>query len=244
MKRVSDRPRSRVPEDPTRRADQIREEIFQRAIALFEQNGFRATSMQDIADACGVTKPTIYYYFKNKYDLLATLYTVVTRDFYDMSEALVHSDLEPATKLRRLIEAQVLYSVDHWQFQKLFLQERRELKRPVRSALAARERRYEELVGQVLEEGRRQGAFRVVDSRLATLTILGLLSSVHRWARYSGLDSESLASGIVDLVAHGIAGQPGDEAAPGPKRGGIRRAPSAQRRSPRATPSPTPVHPS
>lgn len=47
-----------------------KEAILIRAASLFNSKGYGATSVEDIADSLGVTKPVIYYYFKNKEDLL------------------------------------------------------------------------------------------------------------------------------------------------------------------------------
>lgn len=202
MKQASGRPGKSAPQ---KRNGIIREDIFHRAMELFERKGFRATSMQDIADVCGVTKPAIYYYFNSKYDLLQTLYDVVTSDFYEDVESLVRSALPPDEKLKQLIEAQVIYSIEQRRFQRLFYRERHEFSEVARSTLARRERQYERLVQNVIGEGQRSGLFRATNARLTMLSILGLLSSVHRWAHHSGLSSKQVASGIVDVVMGGLA---------------------------------------
>ena len=46
-----------------------KERIEEKAVALFSDRGYDATSMREIAEAAGVTKPVIYYYFKNKEQL-------------------------------------------------------------------------------------------------------------------------------------------------------------------------------
>jgi AcrR family transcriptional regulator len=200
---VSSRPRKRTENDAPR-AGLVREEIFQRAVSLFEQKGFRATSMQDIASLCGVTKPAIYYYFRSKYHFLEELYEVVTRGFYDRADALIRSPLPPETKLRRLVEDQVLYSVQNSRFQRLFQSERRELDQTTRVALARRERRYEALVVKIIEDGQTRGLFRPLDAKLMMLAVLGLLSSVHRWAHHAGQSPQAIADGVVALVTNGL----------------------------------------
>src|ERR1700722_4330678 len=114
----------------------VRNDIFLRAMVLFGKQGFRGTSMQDVADECGVTKPAIYYYFKDKYHLLQLLYESITKEFYEQIESLLSSSAEPKEKLCRLIEMQVLYSVKNCEFQRLFQRERHELKEPARSSIA------------------------------------------------------------------------------------------------------------
>ncbi|MCH8856927.1 MAG: helix-turn-helix transcriptional regulator, partial [Proteobacteria bacterium] len=50
-----------------------REDILAAAARLFAEQGFSATSMNQVAEACGVAKPTLYHYFQDKQDLLAQI---------------------------------------------------------------------------------------------------------------------------------------------------------------------------
>ena len=56
-------PKSALGDDP-------RERIHNAALACFEKQGIKATSMDDIATALGVSRPTVYYYFASKDDLI------------------------------------------------------------------------------------------------------------------------------------------------------------------------------
>ena len=160
--------------------------------------------MQDIADACGVTKAALYYYFRNKYDLLQQLYDSVTAQFYSQIDLIASSDEPLDLKLREAVERQVIYSMNHGQFQKVFYQERKELTGEARKAIAVCERKYEQTLMDIIAEGQHLGLFRQTDPVLATMMILGLLSSVHRWVRYVGLDKDRVVEGIVDQVMKGI----------------------------------------
>lgn len=50
-----------------------RERILETALELFYSRGYDAVGVQEIAEKSGVTKPTLYYYFKSKYGLLEQL---------------------------------------------------------------------------------------------------------------------------------------------------------------------------
>src|SRR5262249_15236281 len=51
----------------------VENEIYEQAFRLFADRGFAGTSLQDIADALGITRPALYYYVKSKDELLAKL---------------------------------------------------------------------------------------------------------------------------------------------------------------------------
>jgi AcrR family transcriptional regulator len=66
-------PRSTGPRASTARRELVENEIYENAIRLFAERGFAGTSLQDIADALGITRPALYYYVKSKDELLAKL---------------------------------------------------------------------------------------------------------------------------------------------------------------------------
>ena len=53
--------------------DDQRETILARAAELFAQRGYASTSMNNVAEACGFSKPTLYHYYRDKYDLLVNI---------------------------------------------------------------------------------------------------------------------------------------------------------------------------
>ncbi len=59
-----------TPEERAREREQKREAVLSTAVRLFNSKGFHATSLDDVALALNVTKPTIYHYFANKDEVL------------------------------------------------------------------------------------------------------------------------------------------------------------------------------
>lgn len=62
-----------------------KEEIMHKTFALMAKKGIKEISMREIADACGVTKPVLYYYFKDKEDLC---FQMLTGKMQDSNRAL------------------------------------------------------------------------------------------------------------------------------------------------------------
>ena len=199
------------------RAESARAIIFESAMALFGQKGFRATSMNEIAQACGVSKPAIYHYFDSKSHLLEMLYEEATREFFARMEELSKAPIEPAARLREFIAAHAIYNIENSKFLKVFWRERHELDDRSRRSLAVHERAYEASVLRIIEDGEQNGSFPPGQARIKTLTILGLLSTVQRWAPYAGAPPEAVASGIADLVMGGMLGPAAYSVADRPK---------------------------
>jgi AcrR family transcriptional regulator len=68
---------------PSRRltAEQRRQQLFTVALELFARRGYRATTMDDIAEAAGVTKPLVYQHFSSKRALYLELVESIAQDF-------------------------------------------------------------------------------------------------------------------------------------------------------------------
>jgi AcrR family transcriptional regulator len=80
---------------PARRltADQRRQQLFAVALELFAQRGYRATTMDDIADAAGVTKPLLYQHFSSKRALYLELVDSIAGELLGaVRDAVVQAD--------------------------------------------------------------------------------------------------------------------------------------------------------
>src|SRR5512147_1131774 len=83
--------------------DLNRETIVRAATRLFADQGYPGTSMSDLARACGISKPLLYHYVSDKYELLRE----ITEGHVSRLEALVGEveaqALPPPQRLRELI---------------------------------------------------------------------------------------------------------------------------------------------
>jgi len=79
--------------------------IEKSAMHLFGQKGFSATSVREIVNAAGVTKPTLYYYFKDKNHLYESLFNDTIQEFYSSLDRKISGDLTLRSRLIRLAEA-------------------------------------------------------------------------------------------------------------------------------------------
>ena len=84
--------------------DKKRSEIAQKAIAVLAKRGFQATTIQEIADAAGLGKGTIYHYFKTKEEILLVVSEQMFREMERSFGAALLRINEPMEKLSALIE--------------------------------------------------------------------------------------------------------------------------------------------
>ena len=106
-------------------AEQRRRQLFAVALGLFAQRGYRATTMDDIAEAAGVTKPLLYQHFSSKRALYLELVDSIARDLLEAIEQAVRQADGPRQQVElgfaayfRLVvsheaEFRILYGRDH-----------------------------------------------------------------------------------------------------------------------------------
>jgi len=84
--------------------DKKRSEIAQKAIEVLAKRGFQATTIQEIADAAGLGKGTVYHYFKTKEEILSAVSEEILHEMErSFGAALLRID-KPMEKLSALIE--------------------------------------------------------------------------------------------------------------------------------------------
>jgi AcrR family transcriptional regulator len=179
-------------------------EILRGAAAAFRDRGYAATSVRDIARRLGMTPGNLYYYFRNKQEILYFCQDASLEVLLREARRISGSALPPEEKVRALVRAQVLCMLDelhgsagHIEFHAI---PRHRLKRVI-----ARRDAYERLVRSQVEEGVRTRAFAPCDPKLATLAILGAVNWTARWYRPGGAWApEAIAEGFADLLVRGL----------------------------------------
>jgi AcrR family transcriptional regulator len=180
------------------------------ASRLFVEQGYDGTSMQDIADAVGLTKPGLYHFVESKEDLLSIIVDEgverLEREVIEPARAIK----DPVERLTAIIRAHV-ENISHVES---------EVGNPVtalvESMIGLSDARREEMEGrlrQVFEVIRGalvelQGEGRLaegLDTTVAAFSIIGMVMWTNRWRRPGGrLSAQAVADDIVGLALRGV----------------------------------------
>lgn len=94
-----------------------RKRILNEALSLFYEKGYDSVSVQEIVDAAGITKPTLYYYFGSKYGLLEALLEEGFTALKKLLETAVYSsENDVRNQLYKVSKTYMLYAVDNMKF--------------------------------------------------------------------------------------------------------------------------------
>ncbi|GAA5157068.1 TetR/AcrR family transcriptional regulator [Pseudonocardia eucalypti] len=174
-------------EVPSSRRELVEAELYEQASRLFAERGFAGTTLQHIADAMGITRPTLYYYVKSKEEILARLVTETTEGKANEVDRIRRDDtLDAPTKLRRI--SYVLAYSRASQPSRFMLLDRSVAHLPEPVAQRRQEIRQETLdsLVETVEKGITSGQFRPVNPLAAARAIYGMCSWVVNWYRPDG----------------------------------------------------------
>lgn len=179
-------------------------QIIDVSTGLFREKGYHATSLDDIADRIGFTKPAIYYYFKSKEDILFAIVDEIVDSGLERMQAVAATDASPTEKMHDLLVENTKVILENLDANSVFYNERGLLSPEREEAIREREREYTRVARQIYIDGVAAGEFTDVDPALATATLLGASIWAHRWFDPNGsLTTDEVAEQIATLLLEG-----------------------------------------
>ena len=181
-----------------------RVEILKAAAKAFRRLGFHGATVEQIAAALHMKKGNLYYYFKNKEEILFACHQYSLDRLLQLLDEVQASGLAPDAKLRRLVHAFVHTILDELHGTALFLD--LEALTPAHlKAVIVRRDRFDRGVRQVLEEGMAEGLFVRSDPKLLTFALMGAVNWIPRWFNPDGpATSEDIAERFADFFIAGL----------------------------------------
>lgn len=169
------------------KGDRRNAQIFEAAARLFSEKGYAATSLQDLADAVGLQKGSLYHYIDSKEDLLRSIMEYTHTFFMDLVAS--HSDLNgsAAERLEETLYRHAAFAAEHHLLSAVFYNERATLAPEDAAKVIATRDRYEDLIRGLIKEGVRVGEFAEdLDVKVASLGLLGMVNWIHYWYKPDG----------------------------------------------------------
>ena len=182
-----------------------RAELTRAAARLFAEKGYHGTSVNDLAEALGVQKGSLYSHIDSKADLLWE----VAREGSDAFHAALDAVPEDGAVLDRIeaaLRAHLRVVAEQLDVATVFVREWRYLEGERRATFVAERRRYEERIRALFREGREHGELRTdLDDATAALLMLSAANWAYTWLR-PGVDTDALADRVTAQLLDGMRG--------------------------------------
>jgi len=181
-----------------------RVEILKSAAAAFRKLGYHGATVEQIAAALRMKKGNLYYYFRNKEEILFACHEYSHDRLQELLDQVVRSTAPPDAKLRRLIVSTVHVILDELHGTALLLD--LEALTPAHlKAVIVRRDRFDRGMRMILEEGIATGAFAPGDPKLVGFAMLGALNWIARWFNPGGpASSDQIATRFADYLIAGL----------------------------------------
>jgi len=176
--------------------------VLAEAAALFNAKGYHATSLADVAERLDITKTALYYYVKNKNDLL---YRTYIRSLDEIGRATVEAEANGTNGLDKLCRYALSQAFVH-QEPSAQVSEIDAIKDPKRRAeLRKRIRGANKRIATWIEEGIRDGSVAPCDPDLAGRFVMGAFNWLPRWLPQSGKKMQDVTDYFVELTRKTLA---------------------------------------
>lgn len=179
-------------------------EILKSAAAAFRRRGYHGASVDEIASALEMTKGNLYYYFKNKEEILFACHE------YSLDKLLalmaeVESDVSsPDLKLRRLVLALIHLILDDLHGTALTL-DPEALSPALFKRIIAKRDQFDHGIRTIIQQGIDQGMFRPGDPKMIEFAMMGAVNWIAKWFDPAGaMTSDQIGDAFADYLVGGL----------------------------------------
>jgi AcrR family transcriptional regulator len=183
--------------------------ILETAARVICERGYEGAGVQDIADACGLTKAGLYHHIRSKEHLLLEIQNYGMDVFEEQVLSQVLSIADPLERLRTCMEKNILLVTRGWAKEiTIILHEHATLTGEARAQINARKKRYVRFLETSFAEAIRAGRIRPVNPKVAAFSFLGAVLWIYKWFRPDGeIAEEQLVREMQDLFFGGLETQ-------------------------------------
>src|SRR4051812_41429438 len=188
-----------------RNQDIKRDAVLQTAAHMFLEQGYRRTSMSELAKRLQITKPALYYYFNNKEQILVECYRAGITLIETLLDKALVSRGTGLSKVKAYIEAYaksvVLYDFGRC----VAMLDENELSPETRKEVRALKRRIDASIRGYIEEGIADRSIAPCDAKLASFAMSGAINWIGTWYKPSGpLSGVEIAGHFTQLLTEGL----------------------------------------
>ncbi|MGY1692941.1 TetR/AcrR family transcriptional regulator [Geodermatophilus sp. SYSU D00697] len=178
------------------------------AVAVFNERGYDATSMDELATRLGITKSAIYHHVSSKVELLRMALDRALDALFAVTEEPAATSGPAIDRLEHVVRGSVRVLTAELPFVTLLLRVRGNS--PVEQEALERRRRFDRIVTDLVRAAEEEGDVRPdVDPAVTSRLLFGAVNSLTEWYRPDrGLDATAVADALVAITFQGLRARP------------------------------------
>ncbi len=179
-------------------------DILKSAAAAFRRRGYHGASVDEIASALAMTKGNLYYYFRNKEEILFACHEYSLDVLLALLQDVQADASPPDVKLRTLVLTFVHLILDELQGTALTL-DLHALSPPLRRKVIARRDVFDRGLRAIIQDGMDQGHFTPGDPKMVAFAVMGAVNWITKWFDPAGaMSSDQIGRAFADYLVGGL----------------------------------------
>jgi len=184
-----------------------RQAVVAEAARAFGRRGYKNVSLDAIAQALNVTKPALYYYFKNKQELIYECHELSMSVGDQALQEAIASASTGYARVTSFIRKYVVRLTDQIGAPAI-LHDLSAMTPSDQKNILQRRRKFDQQLRQIVEDGIVDGSIAPCDAKLAVVWFMGAVASISNWYQSSGpLRGEQIAEAFIEFLSNGICPQ-------------------------------------
>ncbi len=180
-------------------------EIVAVAASLFNEKGYKAVSMRDIATAMDIKAASLYNHIKSKQEILSEIILKVAKEFTEGMENVVVENTSAINKIEKVIELHIDITVNHSEALAALNNDWMYLEAEDLQAFIKMREAYEENFRIIIKQGMDAGEIKPYHPEVILFSILSTLRTLYLWYQKRGkLDVNVLKKDMVSVLIKGI----------------------------------------
>jgi len=187
--------------------DHVRAEIVSVARKVFSRQGFKKTTMEDIAHGAGKGKSSIYYYYKSKEEIFEAVVEKEADELRSALEKVISTRNDPMERLKAYIMFRLYHVKTVSNFYAALKEDSLDQMRFVEDVRKKFEEQEFQMVCNILDTGIKEDAFKINDSRIGAIAITTMLKGLELplfLNKYSRAEKEELLDGLIQVIFYGL----------------------------------------
>ena len=187
--------------------DHVRAEIVSVARKVFSKQGFKKTTMEDIARGAGKGKSSIYYYYKSKEEIFEAVVEKEADELRSTLEKVISIRNDPMGKLKDYIMFRLYHVKTVSNFYAALKEDSHDQMRFVEDVRKKFEEQEFQMVCNILDTGIKEGAFKINDSKIGSIAITTMLKGLALplfLNKYTRTEKEEILDGLIQVLFYGL----------------------------------------
>lgn len=181
------------------------DEIIEVATDLFAKQGYRGTSVREIAKNLNITKATLYHYFKSKEEILFSILNKVMDEALEELKKISKLDITPEEKLKNVLKFYSKYYVAKQNDLILLVNELNSLSDNYRKILVEKEKIYLSLMKTIFDELKQVKRLKDIPLTVLAFAFFGMVHYTIYWYHPDGpIKPNELSEYFVEIFTRGI----------------------------------------